>query len=471
LARLDPDLKPGREKQLRVVKEDLRIVFGVDLFGGKDATTPPLAVVTAEYTIENPTPGEVSVDFGFPILRGIYVQPPSMARPPPAVKVIAQRMDSGGGTPPKTLPATLISNSNIYGLIRARSREAIEKAIAGDEVLSGLVLKARGPGERDREALQQAMRKHLTEELRWNERDATLMVEYASLEFGEGKSFPPDRNGRFRFDGGLSPDPQSDGLVVGNLGPLSAIGEQKATQFFAQLASRFDPGAGAAYEAIFKAWGGDVREMSVDLKTGQVRPREITVDPKSLTDRRRPLASIDATVYARVDYLDPGARISEAEKSSCQEILKNLPVIFTFAPMNLLHYSVTFDAHSINSLMVSYRQYAYQDTKPPASYQLAYVVHPASFWDSFGPINLKVIVPQGVTFRASVPCLNGWTDESVMIWGAEGDSKVPCSAYEAVLKDKTGELFVAVDAEEWKKALARRPEPKKGQETSQVSVP
>ena len=75
---------------------------------------------------------------------------------------------------------------------------------------------------------------------------------------------------------GLADDAELDELKDANLGPLAAIGEQKATQFFAQLASRFDEKAGSDYEAIFAAWGGDVRERSIDLATGQLRPREMT---------------------------------------------------------------------------------------------------------------------------------------------------------------------------------------------------
>ena len=57
-------------------------------------------------------------------------------------------------------------------------------------------------------------------------------------------------------------------------------------------------------------------------------------------------AEVDPTVYARVDYLDPKAKISEVERASCREVLDHLPVTFTFAPMNLLHYRVTFPARS-----------------------------------------------------------------------------------------------------------------------------
>jgi len=76
LARLDPDLKPARETRLQVVKEDLTIDFAQGQPGFRaakaDAETPPLVSVTAAYLITNPTPEAVEVDFGFPILRGIY---------------------------------------------------------------------------------------------------------------------------------------------------------------------------------------------------------------------------------------------------------------------------------------------------------------------------------------------------------------------------------------------------------------
>jgi hypothetical protein len=154
----------------------------------------------------------------------------------------------------------------------------------------------------------------------------------------------------------------------------------------------------------------------------------------------------DPTIYARVDYLDPDAKISESERASCQAVLRNLPVIFTFAPMNILHYRASFPAKSTQTLTVSYRQYAYSDTLAPSSYQLAYVVHPASLWQDFGPINLEVAVPEGVRFRASVPCHNGGVEERPI----SGREKNRWEVYRAELKQKTGELYLAVDAEAWK---------------------
>jgi hypothetical protein len=432
LARLDPDLKPSRETRLRVIKEDLKVTFGKDRTSRSNATMPPLVRVSAEYTIENPTSKEVEVDFGFPILRGVYISLYTMM-PRPDVNV---RLNN------THVKSTIISNSAIYGIIRQRAREVIEKAVADNPTLNKLVASVYNANSKAREVLHS----HLVDSMNWNERDATLMVEYASLDFGKVKSYPPDRS---RAGWGWGADKELNKLMNENLGPLAAIGEQKATQFFAQIASHFDPEAASAYEAIFTAWGGDVRERSVDLATGKVRPREITVEPSALNEAAHITRPSDPTIYARVDYLDPKAKISESEKASCEVILKNLPVIFTFAPMNILHYQVKFPAKSAQTLTVSYSQYAYSDTHLPSSYQLAYVVHPASLWKEFGPINLEVAVPEGVVFRGSVACSNGGVEERVV--SRYNSQKGRFDIYRAILKQKSGELYLAIDAEAWKK--------------------
>jgi len=438
LARLDPDLKPARETRLRVIKEDLKVTFGKNRPFSRAKVSidgPPLAHVSAEYTIENPTNEEVEVDFGFPILRGIYINPLSMM-PRPEVNVRLGKT---------AIRSTVISNSAIYGIIRQRAREVIEKAIADDIKLNGLVTSVRSANSETLKAGRKALLSHLVDTMKWNNRDAALMVEYASLDFGKIKSQPPDRN----YTGWFGADIQLHQLINENLGPLTAIGEQKATQFFAQLASCFEPEAGAAYEAIFTAWGGDVRERSVDLTTGKVRPREIIVSRKTLDKKPSTFRSdFDPTIYARVAYLDPRANISESEKASCKAILKNLPVIFTFAPMNILHYNVKFPAKSTQKLTVSYSQYAYSDTRSPSSYQLAYVLHPASLWKEFGPINLEVAVPEGIGFRASVSCKNGGVEERRI--NQYGPEKSRFNIYKAELDQKTGELYLAVEADGWK---------------------
>jgi hypothetical protein len=435
LARLDPDLKPALETRLRVVNEDLKLTFGKQ--HPEENAGLPLVHVTADYTINNPTKDEIEVDFGFPILRGVYINPARMTMSfSPQVGVQVRLGD-------QQIRPTVISNSAIYGIIRQRARDVIEKAVAENQTLASLVASVRGTKSEAHEAVRKALLLHLVSAMKWSERDAALMVEYASLDFGNPKGYPPDRD---RLAWGYVRDGKLNELMNANIGPLTAIGEQKATQLFAQLASRFDPEAAAAYESIFTAWGGDVRERSVDLKTGKVRPREVTVDEEMLNNPHHHVA--DPTIYARVDYLDPKAKISESEKTSCRAILKNLPVVFTFAPMNILHYNARFPAESTQKLTVTYRQYAYTDTRGPSSYQLAYVVHPASLWKDFGPINLEVAVPQGVSFQASVPCHNGGVEERPIF--LNGRAKVSCDIYRAELKQKTGELYVAVDADTWK---------------------
>ncbi len=434
LGRLDPSLKPARETRLRVIREDLRVSFTPSqpwaalMIDRPVRTATPLAHVEAEYTIENPTAEDIQVDFGFPILRGIYISPLSMA-PAPSVQV---QLDGQG------VRCTVISNSVIYGIIRQQARATIEGAVARDTDLQERLLKVRQAAGPVLMAARQSLGDYLVETRQWSPADASLMVEYACIELGEEKVVPFDRGPSFwAGPGELYP------IMQANLGPLSAIGEQKATQFLARLAGLFDAEAAAGYEDIFKAWGGDVRELALDMKSGTLRPREIEA-PELAEDGwpvYRPNVAFDPTVYARVDYLNEKAPISEDEKASCRAILKNLPVIFTFAPMNILHYQATFPAGTTRTLTVTYDQHPYKDTKDRPSFQLAYVLHPASLWDDFGPIHLTVKAPRGVKVRGSTPLLRS----SIL----EDTPYGPAATLSAVVRDKTGELYLAVDGQDW----------------------
>ena len=460
LARLHPSLKPARETRLEVIKEDLTILFGPDTF--RRPTSLPLVSVAAAYTIKNPTREAVTMDFGFPILRGIYISPYSM-RVTPSVQVQVDK---------KYARTHLISNSAIYGVIRQRARRAIEKGIAKQAALSRLVKAVRaamkGKKQKRLEAARQrkprggsdlfspaakasrkALAAHLTQK-GWSARDAALLVEFASVDLGKPLAHPLDSSGFWTMDRELGK------LRTANMGPLGAMGEQRTTQLLARLATRFDARAAAAYESIFKAWGGDVRERSMDLKTGKLRPREVSL--------KSPGRAHDPTIYARVAYLDPNARITDAEKHSCKRILKNLPVVFTFAPMNLLYYQVKFPAGATRLVTVSYQQHAYVDTRGPKSFQLAYVLHPASLWRSFGPINLKIYLPARVPMKASVPCTkaskrsNGPPLSSWLFRRHKRKGDPPLALHSATItrpEQKKGELFVGIDALSWKQAWIR----------------
>ncbi len=197
-----------------------------------------------------------------------------------------------------------------------------------------------------------------------------------------------------------------------------------------------------------------MREHVIDLTTGKVRPRELTVSDEALTAPRRGFGPFDPTIYARVDYLDPKAKINEHETASCRTVLKNLPVVFTFAPMNLIHYESPFPAKSTRTLTVTYKQYAFQDTGDPASFQLAYVVHPASLWDKFGPINLEVLAPDTVGLAASVPMKKVDTSAAPEGRGNRHAKTLTYATYHATIKKKTGELLLGINAADWQWALA-----------------
>jgi hypothetical protein len=427
LARLDPDLKPGREERLRVVKEDLAIVFETEWYA---RASTPLVHVTAAYRIANPTDEEIAVDFGFPILRGIYLSPETMYSMPDVwVKLDTTHVGE-----------EVISNSRIYKLIRCRSREVIDAALRRDATLPHYLARIRTMPEANRDSQRNLIVNYMKDSRQWAERDAELLADYAA--FGSGwEVVPPVET--FDWYG-------RGNLVMGNLGALSAIGERKATQFLAHLAALLDPKSAPAYESLFAAWGGDVRERSVDLSTGAIRPREI----QAAAAAPKPPSTDDVGTYARVDHFDPKLASTDAQREACQRILKHLPVTFTFAPMNLLHYKAKFPAKSERMVTVSYRQHAYLDTAGPESYQVAYVIHPASLWKDFGPIHLAIQAPDGVVVKASVPCEKVGTDEKEFGRDvSEKPIKKAYATYRAVVGEKTGELFVGIDAAGWKQAM------------------
>jgi hypothetical protein len=365
----------------------------------------------------------------------------------------------------KDIPSKLISDSSIYGIVRHDARAVIEKGISSDAEVARLVAAVRvfsasvvaaKPNDMlsvASDVSREDLRAYLTAKARWNQRDAALLVEYASLDLDRSLAVTRRDSNRSRA-AALGPlpyqpdaDPATSKLVSSNLGALAAIGEQRATQFFAQLASCFDKKAATKYEAIFSAWGGDVRERSVDLASGQVRPRQYTLTPSDPKNSRP--YGFDPTVYARVDYLDSDAKLTAAEKSSCQAVLKNLPVVFTFAPMNLLRYQISFPAKSTCVMSVNYIQYMYTDDRGPASYQLAYVLHPASLWDHFGPIHVTIQMPKGIGCKATVPIEEGDMDPKSTFSGSSYYKS--CRATLTTAKDKTGELFIGIDKDVWDK--------------------
>ncbi len=431
LARLDARLEPVRETRLVVREEFLSLSFSTPRFPAPTSDTLPLVEITADYRIQNPTEETIAADFGFPILRGIYIPLLSMT-PAPDVRLTVDGVRQ---------QAVVIHTSSIYGLIRQRVRAALERAIAQDPLLAEGVRRIRSAADPGLEPARLFLQRYLVDQLGWTAADAVLMVEYASLDLGPMIELEPG--------GPVNPwfgDPLLARLAGANLGPLGAIGEQKATQFLAGLAARFDP-AGATYEKLFAAWGGDVREMALDLGSRRVRPRELTRASEAAPGSNLVSAGSDPTLYARVDYLDESRPMTDAQRASCRAILKHLPVIFTFTPMNLLYYQVAFPPGSERAVKITYPQYAFVDSGSPASYQIAYVVHPASFWDRFGPIHLQIAVPPGVVPVASAPL------QAPSPAARTEPQPPPPALFTAEIEEKTGILFVALPAADWKKSF------------------
>jgi hypothetical protein len=436
LARVHPDLRPGREERLRVLKEDLEIVFQ-PITTSQRGQEFPLPRVTAAYQIENPTDQAIEIDFGFPILRGVYASIWGGTLGPD----VSVTVDGKPARADVILPAT------IYGLTRHYARAVIDKALAEDRQLDAWARKARSSEVHEAALARRALSEHLQAQRKWSARDAALFVEYASIDVGN-----PVRVPQRSVDGFWLRSEEFRKLTTGNLGPLAAIGEQKATQLLTHLAQLFDPEVAVDYEALFRAWGGDVRDRAVDLTTGRIRLRRNDRPKAAGAD-----SSLDPTVYARVDYLDAEwKKLTKSEKRSCEAILQNLPVTFTFAIMNLLHYKVEFAPRSTQIVKVSYSQYAYEDSGRPSSYQLAYVIHPASFWKDFGPIHLTVRAPARTPVSASVACAKVPDEKGVLAVRSALSFKplqVPAMTCRGEVTDKTGELFVAVGVAEWERLL------------------
>jgi hypothetical protein len=381
-----PGLQPGREARLEVVKEELRMQFTIA------ELQRPLVKVSAVYTIKNPTREDIGLDLGFPILG--------------TSAGLSTRVQAGE----REVESRLLSTSEIQASLREQARHVIEARLAEDAELRRMVGEARARKGKDPGTSRDPLITYLAEKRDFSQRDATLLWGHALL--APASRDPAGDSHPFDVD-----------LAERALGPL------KATQYLTLLASRFEPKTDLSYETLYSAWGGDVRERAVDLATGAIRPQRQAPPPEA------------EDLRTRLDYLDHEG-MSPAELRACEAILQQLPVTFSFAPMTLIRTSLPFPAGTTQTVTFSYDQWAYTDTSDPASFQLGYVVHPASFWDKFGPIHLRVLVPKGVSLRASVPTR------------AQAGAGAPAGfvEHEGVVEHKTGHLYVAVPAHEWRTA-------------------
>jgi hypothetical protein len=432
-----PDLMPGRESRLEVVREDLSFRFT----GGE---TRPLVHVTARYTIKNPTDQGITLAVGFPILRGIYVEYSGGAMGSfstyPAYRVQLDGREVG---------STVISNSDLFDRIRGDAWKKIVAAMDADPALRPLRARMAAADPTAADAVRTELEKQLLA-MRWEPRDAALLADlmraigpkptpltaeqHKPIPWPYNAAGPRPRHQIFADQVDFELGSLGEDSTRYHMGALSSMGELKATQLLSHVAARLAPGASTDYQRLFTAWGGDVREQAVDPGTGVLRPRRDEGKGSAFDE--------NASLYARLDYFQPNTIMQPARRQACERIVKNLPVVFTFAPMNIIRTELTFPARSTRVVTYDYSQFSFDDLGPPASHQLAYVVHPASFWKTFGPISVTVQAPQGVPVRASIP----------MRKAAPHTPSLPAGfvAFTGELREKTGELYLSVDCDKWK---------------------
>lgn len=260
----------------------------------------------------------------------------------------------------------ILSNTDILARIREHAFGIVETGIAGLGI-KDLYERMKSLTGKQADELQAALQAKVRK-AGWSERDARLLASFVRAvayvppppppppeQVREQKRKTAEEAGRNWGRWGDEPRAGEIPFVEGTqsiwgtghpkyLGTLASLGEVKATQLLSHLASRFEPAAGRSYENIFGAWGGDVRERAVDLTSGAERPRHVE--------------SPD-TLYARVDYFNESRVKDPGRRASCKQILADLPVTFTFAPMSLIRTRVSFPGNAKRVLEFTYEQHPY----------------------------------------------------------------------------------------------------------------
>ena len=136
-----------------------------------------------------------------------------------------------------------------------------------------------------------------------------------------------------------------------------------------------------------------------------------------------------------------------------------------------------------------YRQYAYADTRGSGSYQLAYVLHPATLWKEFGPINVDVAGAQGHRLQGVgghrnararsrlTPGLAANDAERCRAWFRHRPRRksIAQTSIRSRLTEpgqKSGELFVGIDKAAWDRTFPpAKPKPAPAQQAQQPSQP
>jgi hypothetical protein len=403
---------PGHEARLRVREEHLSITFGDEVHRPEEyATQPPMVLVTASYSIENPTDADIRAVFGYPILRDIHKYAYVLSRDTGA-RLDGERVDGYG-----------VDAEEICSLLCRSLRRSIEEAIDADPELRALVDSVPAPSAHTWPGAARALATHLGRRRGWTEEEALWLVAYSSLGL-EALDVPlPDE----RVSGPVSMTyPELLHRRFVRLGALARLDERVACQFLERVAALLDAGATTGYADVVRAWGGTDKELAVDLATGALRPRVAPVRPASDSGPEAP------------HWLEP---VILAKPGSVFEALPEPP-----PPMVLVLYEVEFPARNTREFRVTDKQFAFMDGAGTGSNQTAFVIHTAARWDDFGPISVEVLAPEGCSFRASFPCEATGAREVA----ASDGVRFPATVYEGNVQEKNGQILVAVGEPSWR---------------------
>lgn len=392
----------------------------------------PRITVEAKYTLVNTSDRPVNMRFGFPVIYS----------PHGYAKVLVD------GTKTKSHHLSL---DDILLHIRSAAAEGIAEILTADKELSAAVATiseieshydgrkpdkgAMNLGERTRAA------KALTDVLKkrqLTDSQVALVSEFFILP----PSPKPERPNIDALD--EYPRYIATHRFFPERGVLERIGVLKATQLYTEVLKALAPAQHIDYEQFFRAWGGQEKRVSLDLETGEIRERVLS--PIRFTDGGM-MGPIPLDIYAREEYLD-SRNLPKDLKKHLMTVLRNLPVTFAFAPVNMTVYDVAFAPGQKRMVAVEVSQLPSIDGREPVTAQFEYIMKTARYFEEFDHINLEVRAPSGTALAISPACAE-----------VRQKSRDGRDVYRARITDYSKNLYIAIGetgARGKSKSLARR---------------
>ena len=348
----------------------------------------PRIEVEAKYTLVNTSDGPVKMRFGFPVIYSARQR----------VKVVVDG---------KKTTSHHMSLDDILLHIRAIAAERVAEVLTIDKKLADAVAKINEiesvySSDKPTEAVMRLHNRHraadalrdILKERRLTDSQVALVSEFFILP-------PSPKPTRLNIEGlaerasfyGFRPSLPEGGV-------LARIGALKATQLYTEVLKALAPAQSIDYEQFFRAWGGREKRVSLDLETGEVRERVLS--PIRFAEGGM-MGPIPLDIYAREEYLN-ARNLPKDLKKHLMTVLKNLPVTFAFAPVNMTVYEVAFAPGQKRTVAVEVNQLPSIDGREPVTAQFEYIMKTARYFKEFDHINLEVRAPKGTKLTISPTC-------------------------------------------------------------------